>query len=301
MSMEEQKMETIAEIKLEILRYFDKREAKINGTKVRRLVSYNGKQGYVIRKKISERTIHNLTLLEVGHWFRKMTALPHYHTPYSGEPFYGPFAYDRYIHLVARLKLRHFFLNEDTQSEIRELKAQYVFDETMKGKSLNLGEIEYTSNRYCGGIRTALKLFRKSHYQAFIDYPVTVDIDKYKKEDKVEFVFLTNNILFISFLYSGPRSIGHDHYREKMKLLAIGLMNKFGKRDKVFIYYSRYYLGWCPFIEEYSGEKLYSWFSQKVKEMKDITETGKIYVNYSNVNYDNPNFDFEDESDEDVD
>jgi hypothetical protein len=35
--------------------------------------------------------------------------------------------------------------------------------------------------------------------------------------------------------------------------------------------------------------------------MKDITETGKIYVNYSNVNYDNPNFDFEDESDEDVD
>ena len=78
-------------------------------------------------------------------------------------------------------------------------------------------------------------------------------------------------------------------------------MNKFGKRDKVFIYYSRYYAGWCPFIEEYSGEKLYSWFSQKVKEMKDITETGKIYVNYSNVNYDNPNFDFEDESDEDVD
>ena len=35
--------------------------------------------------------------------------------------------------------------------------------------------------------------------------------------------------------------------------------------------------------------------------MKEIIETGKIYVNYSNVNYDNPNFDFEDESDEDVD
>lgn len=113
---------------------------------------------------------------------------------------------------------------------------------------------------------------------------MAIDIGPYRKDDEVYFVFLTPQVLYISFLFGGAESINYEDYREYLMLLALGLLNEFGVRKKIFLNCVKYGK-WRIETEEFTGAGLYEWFNKKIGEMREIVELDK-----SDINDDNPRF-----------
>jgi hypothetical protein len=237
-----------------------------------------------MKKNMHPDTIRNLSLLEVGRWFKEITLIPNYHVPYGKSYTDQVMDFDQCIKKLATLRLRNHILKEDTHLEMMNARAEFIKEVYNKLSGESIITVERFAEGYCQSIFHQIQHFLDPNFQVFFNHRVAIDIGPYRKDDEVYFVFLTPQVLYISFLFGGAESINYEDYREYLMLLALGLLNEFGVRKKIFLNCVKYGK-WRIETEEFTGAGLYEWFNKKIGEMREIVELDK-----SDINDDNPRF-----------